>query len=138
MATPAVSAAGTVRISADEDKQYEAAHARIGKYRADIIVSVQKMQAYPPKPVRGSCARLQGGMGSKHLGGTACLWDSHNPTKPDGNPLALCRWSHTHWNPMLEPTQPDIDTAVAGSQKGSLHLLLCNYASVVRYDSALH
>jgi hypothetical protein len=138
MTTPAVSSAGTVRISTDEDKQYVAAHKRIAKYRADITLIVQKIKVYPPKPVPGSCARLQGGMGSKHLGGTACLWDSHNPTKPDGNPLAWCRWSHTHWNPMLEPTQPDIDLAVAGSKKGSLHLLLCNYASAVRYDSALH
>ncbi len=130
MTTPAVSSACTVRISTDEDKQYVAAHKRIAKYRADITLIVQKIKVYPPKPVPGSCARLQGGMGSKHLGDAACLWDSHNPTKPD-NPLALCRWSHVHWNQMLEPTQTDIDSAVAGSMKGSLHLLPCDYASVV-------
>jgi hypothetical protein len=57
-------------------------------------------------------ARLPGGMGSKHLGGDLCKKDEHNPTK-GGNVKAMCAKSHVHWDAALEPTQSQIDDAIA-------------------------
>ena len=127
MATLADPASGTVHMSADEENRYELAYKCIGQFRADITKVATEVKRHPPKPVPGSCARLRGGMGSRHMGGAACLWDTHNPNEPDGNKYASCRWSHSHWDSTLEPTDADILGAVSTSDKGnSLHELLCD------------
>jgi hypothetical protein len=111
--------ADRARMSAEEETQYDVAHECIGKYRGVILELGRKLKAVGPKPVAGSCARLYGGMGSTHGGGTRCLWDAHDPTKPSGNVLALCRWSHVHWDPRMEPNQAFIDAAIVASTAGA-------------------
>jgi hypothetical protein len=63
MLTHAGSAAGTERMSADEEARYDVAHKCIGKYRDVILDLVNKLKSVGPNPVQGSFARLHGGMG---------------------------------------------------------------------------
>ena len=71
------------------------------------------------KPNRGKVwAKLPGGMGATHLGGKQCTNDAHDPTK-GGNKMALCAFSHIHWDAALQPTTEQIATAVAIAEAAS-------------------
>ena len=57
-------------------------------------------------------------MGATHLGGKQCTNDAHDPTK-GGNKMALCAFSHIHWDAALQPTTEQIATAVAIAEAAS-------------------
>ena len=54
--------------------------------------------------------QLPGGMG--RCVDEQCEKDSHNPNKQGGDPMKVCKRSHTHWDAKLEPSEAAVADAV--------------------------
>ena len=107
-----------------EQAEYDIARQQIDKFSEAARDMCRRIKQLGPRPPAGAFARWPGGMGSTHLGGALCDWDTHNPGK-GGNSWALCRKSHVHYGSQYEPAQGAILTALENSVQGDVACVGC-------------